>query len=140
MKTRLPWILVAVSVVFNAFFLIGFVQARAAAQRPRTFLEKAHRLAKKLELDQQQMAEFEHLIDEFQRLRTERAPQREAFLAEMIKDEPDEKVLKDYVAGEAAGEYRLNKLSLARKLVDLLRPEQRQEFVELIQKRSAPSK
>ena len=140
MKARLPWMLVAVSVVFNVFFVISFVHARTEAEKPRTFLEKAQRMAKKLDLDEQQMAEFEHIIDELERLRTERTPQREAFLAEMIKEDPDDKVLENYVAGEAAIEYRLNKLSVALKLVALLKPEQRQTFVELIRQRGATSK
>lgn len=140
MKARLPWMLAAVSVVFNVFFVISFVRARAEAEKPRTFLEKAERMAKKLDLDEQQMAEFEHVIDELERLRAERGPQREAFLAEMIKEDPDDKVLENYVAGEAAIEYRLNKLSVARKLIALLKPEQRQTFVELIRKRGATSK
>ena len=140
MKARLPWLLVAVSVVFNAFFLIGFLQARAEAERPRTFLEKAHRMAERLDLDEQQMAQFEHLVDEFGRLREQRAPDRDAFLAEMVKEDPDEKVLENYVAGEAAIEYRLNRLSLTRKLVGLLTPEQRERFSEMIQKHTAASK
>ena len=140
MKARLPWMLVAVSVVFNVFFVISFVRARSEAETPRTFLEKAHRLARKLDLDEQQMAEFEHVIDEMERLRAERGPLREAFLAEMIKEDPDDKVLENYVAGETAIEYRLNKLSVALKLVALLKPEQRQTFVELIRKRGATSK
>ncbi|HET6429249.1 MAG TPA: hypothetical protein VFJ30_12610 [Phycisphaerae bacterium] len=140
MKARLPWILLAVSVVFNAFFLVGFLRARLEAEKPRTFLEKAHRMAERLDLDQAQMAEFEHIVDEMERLRQQRAPEKDAFLAELTKENPDPKVLENYVASEAANEYRLNKLSLARKLVALLTPEQRQKLVELMQKRAAASK
>jgi len=139
MKTRLPWILLAVSVVFNAFFLAGFLRARSEAEKPRTFQEKADRMAARLDLDPQQKAQFENIVDEFDRLRKERTPEREAFLAELVKEDPDEKTLENYVTGEAADEYRLKKLSLARQFVALLRPEQRKKFTEMIRKRGASS-
>lgn len=139
MKARLPLTLLVVSAVFNAFFLAGFLRARSDAEKPRTFREKADRIAARLGLDEHQRPQFDNIVDEFDRLRKDRTPQRDAFLAELVKENPDEKALQDYVTGEAADDYRLKRLSLTRQFVALLRPEQRKKFEEMIRQRVAAS-
>jgi hypothetical protein len=135
----LPWILLAASLAFNVFFAAGYVRAKGRMQRVRTFRGRAEMLAKRLQLDERQMQVFQELLAEVEQLRKDRAPQREAFLAEIIKDRPDEKLLEDFVAGQSASKHRLTRLGLMRRFMGLLRPQQREKFAEMVKKRSSSS-
>ena len=140
MKAKLPWILLAVSFAFNAFFAIGFLHAGGEMKRKKTFRARAEFVAKKLDLDDQQRKLFEDSLDKIEQLSRDRRSGLDAFLAELIKDEPDTKRLEDYVAGDSAKKYRLAKLAVMRKFIGILRPQQRQLLVELIKKRRSPRK
>ena len=139
MKAKVPWILLAVSLAFNVCFTVGYVQAKGRMAKRRGFKGRARILARKLDLNDRQQKEFESILGEFDQLRKERAPERDAFLTELIKDEPDEKVLGEYAAGEAAKTRRLANLALMRKFVALLTPQQREQFVQLVKKRTSSS-
>lgn len=146
MKAKVPWILLAVSLAFNVFFAAGYVffavgyfQAKGRMARRRGFKGRARIIARKLDLDDRQQQAFENVLGEFDQLRKDRAPQRDAFMAELIKDEPDEKVLEEFMAGEAATTRRLAKLALMRKFIRLLTPQQREQFVQLVKKRRSSS-
>ena len=139
MRNRLPWILVAVCLAFNVFFTVGFLRARSRMAKARTFRGRAELMARRLELDQQQRQAFERLLDEMEQLRKARTPRRDALLAEIVKDEPDEQVLETFVSGDAAIRHRRAKLALMRKFIALLRPEQRERFEEMVKERSWPS-
>lgn len=139
MKAKLPWILLAVSLAFNVFFAVGYFQAKGRMAKRRTFKGRARIIARKLNLDDHQQQAFESFLGEFDQLRKDRAPQRDAFMAELIKDKPDEKLLEEHVAGEAARKRRLAKLALRRKFIGLLTPQQREQFVQLVKKRRSSS-
>ena len=132
MKRTLPWILLAISLAFNIFFAVGFLRARSRMQRARTFRGRAEIIAKRLQLDDRQLEVFEGLLGEYEQLRKERAPERDLFLAEIVKDKPDEKVLEDFVAGDSVKQHRLARLAVMRRFVGLLRPEQREKFIEIV--------
>jgi len=139
MKAKAPWILLAVSLAFNIFFAVGYVHAKGRMAKRRGFKGRARIVARKLKLDDRQQQELESIFGEFDQLRKDRAPQRDAFMAELIKDEPDEKLLEEFMAGEAAKTRRLAKLALMRKFIRLLTPQQREQFVQLVKKRSSSS-
>ena len=140
MRARLAWILLAVSVAFNAFFAAGYLRARGRMGKARTMRGRAEIMAKRLDFDEAQQQALGGLLDVAEALRERRAVERDAFFDELIKDAPDEKALEGYVTGESANQHRLARLALMRKFVGMLRPEQRQRFVELVRKRSSPSK
>ena len=139
MKAKVPWILLAVSPAFNVFFTVGYVRAKGRMAKRRGFKGRARIIARKLKLDDRQQREFEKVLGEFDQLRKDRAPQRDAFMAELTKDEPDEKLLEEFMAGEAATTRRLANLALMRKFIGLLTPQQREQYVQLVKKRRSSS-
>jgi Spy/CpxP family protein refolding chaperone len=139
MKAKVPWVLLAVSLAFNVFFAVGYVQAKGRMAKRRGFKGRARIIARKLKLDDRQQQAFESILGEFDQLRKDRAPQWDAFMAELIKDKPDEKLLEELVAGEAATKRRLAYLALRRKFIGLLTPQQREQYVQLVKKRSSSS-
>ena len=138
MKTLLA-ILLAISLAFNAFFVLGYVRARKAPQTAHTLEGRARMMAEKLQLDEKQHAIFEECLAEFTELRQARDSQRQAFLDELLKPAPDQKVLESYSVGPEAVGYRLARLTLMRKFVDMLSPAQREMFVEMIRSRNSSS-
>ena len=97
MNKKVVWIILVISLAFNAFFLAGFQQARKQIQGRKTFRGRAEAFAQRLELDEQQHEQFQALLDEGEQLREEKAPKCEAFWRELVKVEPDEKLLADYM-------------------------------------------
>lgn len=139
MKSRLGKLLV-ISLAFNVFFMLAYfqlayLQARTEPEKPRTLEERIRARVEKLDLDEQQLNVFEELLTAFMELREARIPQREAFFGELLKTDPDEKALEEFWVGEAAREDALAKLALMRRFIALLRPEQRQMFVEMTRSR-----
>ena len=139
MRTKLILILLAVSLTFNVFFALGFLGAKNKMARSRTFRGRAELIAKRLDLDEQQWQSFEQLLDEMEQLRKANTPRRDALLAEIVKNNPDEKVLEELVSGDAAEDYRKGRLALIRKFTAMLHPEQREKFIEMVKKRSSAS-
>ena len=135
MNKKAVWIVLVISLAFNAFFLAGFQQSRKQMASRKTFRGRAEAFAQKLQLDEQQHEKFQALLDEAEQLREGRTAKRDAFWKELIKDEPDEDLLADYMYGKTMQEHRRTTLALMRKFVGILRPEQREEFVELIQQK-----
>lgn len=140
MTAKVPWILLIVSLAFNATFAVGFFKARAEPDAPRTFRQRAAIIAKQLQLDEQQLTAFEAVLNEKEQLRDSRSAQREGFMTEMMKDTPDDEVLEEYVAGASAIKYRLSQLAIMRKIIAILRPSQREKLVQIVKKRHSPPK
>ena len=139
MKTKGLWILLCVSVVFNALFAAGFLRARSHAHQFKSFEGRAKRIAQRLELDAEQQKVFDRLLaqtmEERTRLHEEIKPMREKFLAELVKDEPDQAVLQAYLGQDHHTKRRELMIRQIGELMKILRPEQRQKFEELIRKR-----
>ena len=129
--------LLIISLAFNVFFAVGFFQAYKQENKARTPEGRAHIMAEKLKLDEQQHKAFETLLAEFTKLRQTRAAQRDAFFTELVKDQPNEKMLKDLCAGDAVRQYRLDTLALMRKFIGILHPQQRETFLEIIRSRNS---
>ena len=124
MKTKVLPILLAVSLAFNVFFALGYFQAKKQMQLAQSPQGRMELLAKELNLTEKQ-------YDRFQQRRQSMGPKRQAFLAELIKDKPDQKLLESFA---------LERIALMQEFMRDLSPEQKQKFVEIINKRFSPSR
>ena len=138
MKTVI-YILLIVSLAFNVFFAVGYFQAGKQQDKARTVEGRARIMAEKLNLDPQQYEVFETLLAEFSRTRKAKMAQREALIAELIKNQPDEKILEDLTIGDSARQNSLDRVAMMRKFIGILRPQQREMFLEIIQSRNSSS-
>ena len=138
MKLKLPWILLVISLAFNAFFLIGFTQARKQIERAKTFRGRTEAIAKQLNLDPQQYENFTRIRDEFEQLLRQLTEKRQEFFAELVKDHPDQKVVDAFRSGDSVKQLRLQVLDRIESFFGILRPEQRQKLVELVRKQAGP--
>lgn len=139
MSRKFTHVLLAVSVAFNLFFLVGYMQSSDPPPQGMRFERRAKKWAEKLNLDQQQTGVFEHLltetIQERKRIREESHPERDRFLAELIKDNPDEGVLLEFARSNIHQSRRESMVRYVKKFVAILTPEQRQTFVDSIRSR-----
>jgi len=132
MKRALPWILLAASVAFNIFFVVGMIRAHDRHGAMRTPEERARCLADKLDMDAEQRAkclEWQRDVaadrKAFEKTMAE-SGRREAFWAEIVKDEPDDAALKAFIESSHGVEGRRQFVRRLRELMQMLRPEQRQ--------------
>lgn len=137
-KTILVTLLI-ISLAFNVFFVLGSVQISKEPDKSRSFEDRAHRIAEKLQLDQQQYERFEQFLARFNELRQANASRREEFFDELLKPDPDQKLLKDFYVGSAALEYRLARLAVMQEFIEMLSPQQRDMFVQMIGNRRSSS-
>lgn len=94
MRRHLIWFLLALSVLFNVFFLVGYSNARARViQAPASGDVSGRRIAAALELDESQQAVFDQLHqsmqDESQSLRDAMVLARQQLADELDRPEPD---------------------------------------------------
>ena len=134
MKAKLS-ILLAVSLAFNVFAVVGYLLPYVEPQHARSPEARAKMMAEKLSLDPQQQAIYEKLMLAHAKLREARSLRRDAFYAELLKEHPDEEELKAYLTSSSTDEHRLAMLALVQKFVGVLRPEQRDMFVQTIRNR-----
>ena len=139
MKIRWLWVLLCVSVVFNVLFAIGYVRAQANAGQKWSFEQRARWIADHLDLDTDQQRAFDSLLEETlakrAQLRQGMKPWREKFFAELVKDQPDEAVLGEFLEQDHFKVRRQLMIEQIRKLMTILKPSQRQQFVEVMRKR-----
>ena len=124
MKTRILTILLVVSLAFNVFCVVGALYAKKQMQL-------AHSPQGRMELLIQELNLSDEQYERFQQRRSRMGAKRQAFLAELIKDEPDQKLLESLA---------LEKLALRQEFMRDLSLEQRQKFVEIINKRFSLSR
>lgn len=136
MKAWLPWVLLAVSVAFNGLFAVGMLMARARHRRLATPEGRAELLADELGMDEEQRAAHRELAKEFRVRREElrgrhRAEFQKAW-AELVKDEPDERVLEEFIRTSGSSEKRKLFVEHTRGLMKILQPQQRERAAEII--------
>lgn len=129
MKAKL-YILLAVSLAFNVFAVLGYLLPHAKPHHSRSAQQRAQIMAEKLGLDAQQQAIYEQMMVTHVKLRDARSPRRKAFYAELLKEDPDEQVIKDYFTSSSSDEHRLAMLALMEKFLGSLTTEQRRMFVD----------
>ncbi|MHC5022687.1 MAG: periplasmic heavy metal sensor [Planctomycetota bacterium] len=132
MKRQLTWLALAISVLFNLFFLTGYLQARwqrgSATPAPQTTV------ADELSLDSEQAAIFGHLRDglrEDNRVFTERLAlvQQELF-SELVEPQPDPERMAALIDqdGELRRQMHHSAQERFRAFIGMLSPEQRQQL------------
>ncbi len=127
MKTKVLSILLALlaaSLGFNAFCLYGYSKAKERRELAHSPQGRMELLAKELNLTEEQ-------YERFQQRRQSMGGKRQAFLDELIKDKPKQKLLESFA---------LDVLALLQEFMRDLSPEQKQKFVEIINKRFSPSR
>lgn len=92
MKTRLPWVLAAVSLCFNVFFVFGYAQARSTPKR-KTPEDRCRAICARLGLDDRQCTRYIEL-DALRRsrlaeLRKPYAREYDEYWSEVLKGKPD---------------------------------------------------
>lgn len=132
-------ILLAVSLGANVFLVRRYVWTPDEPAELRTFEQRVRIMADKLDLDDEQAEYFEQFLVRFKDFREQNAPQRDKYLAEIIKPEPDQRFLRDYHVGSEADKRRLAMMDMMRDFIEILRPEQRQLFIDMITHRSSSS-
>lgn len=132
----LPWVLLALSVALNAFFIGGHVYTRSMAHRLGGYEERSSALADRLGLTDQQRTAYREsrksVSPKFRELRTEARPHVNRLWDEMAKPEPDAAVVDAEL--KALADMRLgferDALSAARVFMETLTPEQRKAFAD----------
>jgi Spy/CpxP family protein refolding chaperone len=119
MRTETLTKLLVISVAFNIAFTVGFLYTGYRMRLAHSPQGRMDRWAKKLDLTDEQ-------AERFKQRRQSIGAKRQAFLAELIKDEPDQKLLESFA---------LEKLALKQESIRELSPEQKQKFIERMNKR-----
>ena len=143
MKRMLPWVLfvlLAASVGFNAFFAVGYQQAKHAADEAQTFEGRARLFAAKLNLDASQQKEFEKLLSQTMEKRKksklETWPEKETLFAEFEKATPDEKALQAYAEKDHGQTLRKDMMQMTSDLLKILRPDQKKIFIDAMREKA----
>ena len=138
MKTKMPWILLAVSVAFNVFFVAGMVMGRRHREPDKSPERQVQLLTRKLDLDEGQRAQClaleENVAADHEALKKEFLAEFDKFWAEIIKDNPDETVLQAFVQNAPGPKRRQRFVDHMRGLMKILRPEQRERAAKLFKR------
>lgn len=137
----LPWVLLALSVALNAFFVGGHLYTRSHWHHSRGYEERTSALAKRLDLDDQQRTAFREsrrsLGPKFRELRKEARPHVDKLWDEMAKPTPDQAVIDAEI--KALNDMRLQfdreALASASNFMKTLKLEQRKAFADYARKR-----
>ena len=139
---RLSWILLALSLALNMFFIGGFFWVRGEAARAHLRpAERFEMIARELNLDSKQRGAFEHLIGlmrmSTRRLREANMPLIQEAWAEMAKAQPDEAVIDRNLEAAAANRrtFQVDTSHALRGFLAALSDEQRAHFVEFAKNR-----
>lgn len=139
MKVKPLHIVLAASLAFNVFFLVGTFMAQAEVDRAGADEEWIDLLTRELDLDTQQEEKLrawheDYALERDQR-REEFRSQIERFFDEIVKEEPNQAVIDEFIATAPGREWRAEMVQRSREFMEILRPEQRVQAVELIRNR-----
>ncbi len=139
---RLPWILVALSLALNMFFIGGFFWVRGEAARAHLRpAERFEMIARELNLDAKQRTAFEHFIGlmrmRTRHLREANIPLIQEAWAEMAKPQPDDAVIDRDLETATANRraFQVDTSHALRGFLAALSDEQRARFVEFAKNR-----
>jgi len=143
MKRKILTTLLAASLAFNVCFAAGYLQAKAHIEMTRTPEGRAELFLRKLDLDEEQMAEVRRLRDAYfaewrQRMEAKRA-EYDRFWTEIVKDDPDEAALETFIQSASGVEIRARFVRYMRDFMKVLRPDQRRQVVDQMRRRSSNS-
>jgi Spy/CpxP family protein refolding chaperone len=139
MKTKAPWILLCVSIAFNALFIAGFLRAWSHSSHRCSFEDRAQWISERLDLDPDQQVIFNQLLEETIENRTQFRQAKHAWKSqlvdELVKDEPDPAVLEAFVKQDHHKGHRELMVQQIGRLMAILRPQQRQTLQQLLKDR-----
>ena len=130
MKRNLMWLALAMSVLFNVFFVVGFARARAQLDLVESSNGASRVVASELDLNDEQRAVFSRLRagmrDEMVAYRDEVALTPTELAAELGKEKPDLERVRNLVARKADLDRQRQLIAVRRfgEFVDVLSPEQ----------------
>jgi uncharacterized membrane protein len=135
---RLPWILLALSLALNLFFVGGAFWVRSEAARAQLPpAERFELVARQLSLDANQRAAFDRFIGALRmrsrHMRENNQPLLEQAWGELAKPKPDDSLV-DHILDETASNrraYQLDTSHALRNFLATLSDEQRATFVAL---------
>jgi len=137
MKHRVLWVVLAGSLAFNLFFLVGLLSTAGGPPRPARE-EVFDAFADRLGLDADQRAALEKLREDMAAGAEERREawrkQFDAFLGEIVKDRPEAGVIEAYIAAAPGPEQRRRSVERILGFMRVLRPEQRRKAVDIIRR------
>jgi Spy/CpxP family protein refolding chaperone len=143
MKTKLPWILLAVSLSLNVFFVAGYLYSSKLVQRMATSdTDRTRLVAQRLQLDTHQREEFRRLRalarDRATQLRQTNTEVVEALWDEIVKAQPDGQRIKELLEhlSDNRRAFNLAVMDLVGEFLKILRPEQRETFLQVIRNRN----
>jgi len=143
-KSRLPWILLALSLIFNAGFLAGYMRARRRAKMAQTPQGRAALTISYLRLTPEQDARFTELAKaqaaETERLALTARPKLEMFWQEARRENPDSGRVRQ-LAEEmlpASDELTMLRVEYLLKYLRIMTPEQRGMLIQSLKDKSLP--
>ncbi|MGE5146876.1 MAG: Spy/CpxP family protein refolding chaperone [Candidatus Eiseniibacteriota bacterium] len=137
----LPWVLLALSVALNAFFIGGHVYTRSLAHHFDKYGDRSNALAERLGLSDQQRSAYResrrNVGPKFRALRDEARPHVNKLWDEMAKADPDDKVIDQELKsiGDMRYGFERDALASARAFMKTLTPEQRKQFADYARER-----
>jgi len=141
MIRKLPWVLLAISIIFNFTFTGGFLRARSDRQAVETPESGTKMVADEFGLTEDQQKVFSGLRQEA-RARTNEVRQgllltRQDLLSEMSSDSPDPQRLSEIQdrLAELYWEYRRQSSEHLQQFLKVLRPDQRRAVMKHIRDR-----
>ncbi len=144
MRRRLPWILLAVSLVLNAGFVAGFLHARNVLQELRTPDGRARWASKRLKLNPEQRRAFDRIHEAWSgRLRQvarENDTAIEAFWNEMLQEKRDHARAREILDRllPIQNDVIRSSVDALEQMLAGLTPEQRRQYVKLLRSRGNP--
>jgi Spy/CpxP family protein refolding chaperone len=135
----LPWVLLALSVALNAFFIGGHLYVRHFADRDPEARISA--LSDRLGLNEQQRTAYREsrrgVAPKFRELRTEARPHVNKLWEEMAKPQPDQAVIDAELKALAdiRQSFERDALASAQSFMKTLTPEQRTKFADYARER-----
>jgi uncharacterized membrane protein len=141
MKRNILLLVLALSLMFNVFFAVGYLRAREVARTISQSPDTARLAAEELDLDEAQRAVFTELRsamdDERETLREGIALAREELLDELDRPSPDLDRVQTLIDREAEyhRQLRMAAAERMRQFVEMLSPEQRRELFHRIDPR-----
>ncbi len=134
----LPWVLLALSLALNAFFVGGHLYTETQlAEAEESAVERTRLVAERLELDPAQTAAFRTMRSRIEAARVDYGSagsrHAEVIWGELAEPEPDMAAIDEHLERfwDARKTLLETNLSAARDFLDRLSPEQRREFISL---------
>lgn len=134
MRTRLPWILLAISVVLNLCAVGGYLYGKRMADEHRAGRSPIAAAARSIDMTDAQKQAFAEMRQSVRKssadIRAEMRPLREAMLAELAKPQPDFAIVDGHIdsLGDVQGKRYKAMVRSLYEFQQTLTPQQQEAF------------